>query len=67
VTVGSVVYDGGYGPAVLPVPDNAIVVAFAGCRRNAALTDPCDPLAKGARIDVLYAGSADGGATWSFR
>ena len=64
-TVTGVVYDGGYGPAVLPAPGGRIVVAFAGCRRNSALADPCDPLASGARIDVLYTESSDGGTTWT--
>jgi hypothetical protein len=64
-TVTGVVYGGAYGPAVLPAPGGRILVAFAGCRRNAALADPCDPLASGARIDVLYTESADGGTTWS--
>ncbi|MGZ4150494.1 MAG: sialidase family protein [Actinomycetota bacterium] len=64
-TVSGVVYDSGYGPAVLAVRGDGIVVTFAGCRRNAALTDPCDPLASGARIDLLYTESTNGGATWS--
>jgi hypothetical protein len=56
-------YNGGYGPAVLPVATTGIAVAVAGCRPNPNAPNPCNPLAKGARIDVLYRSSADS-ATW---
>jgi hypothetical protein len=39
-------------------------VATAGCRRNTRGNAPCAPLARGARIDVLYRISDDDGATW---
>ena len=64
-TVGGVVYTGGYGPAVLPLDTTQIGVAVAGCRRNTIAINPCYPFAPGARIDVLYRVTADGGATWS--
>jgi hypothetical protein len=65
VTVGKVRYDGGYGPAVLTAGTDGVVLAFAACRRNAALSVPCDPLAKGARIDILYAERPEGSLDWS--
>jgi hypothetical protein len=56
-------YDGAYGPAVQPYGAGGIAVAFAGCRRVAGLPDDCRPSAD-ARIDLLYAESADGGHSW---
>jgi hypothetical protein len=61
--VGGVGYLEGYGPAVLPFGTSQIAVAVAGCRRNAN-AQPCRPVARGARIDILYRHSADDGGTW---
>jgi hypothetical protein len=61
--VGGTGYLDGYGPAVLPFGTSQISVAIAGCRRNPR-AQPCRPLARGARIDVLYRHSADDAATW---
>ena len=61
--VGGAGYLDGYGPAVLPFGTSQIAVAIAGCRQNPA-AQPCRPLAKGARIDVLYAHSPDDGTSW---
>jgi hypothetical protein len=49
---------------VLPLDPARIAVAVAGCRRNQFSVHPCDPFAKGSRIDVLYVETPDGGATW---
>jgi hypothetical protein len=61
--VGGVGYPDGYGPAVVPFGTSRVAVAIAGCRRNAH-AQPCRPLARGARIDVLYRLTADDGASW---
>lgn len=61
--VGGVGYLDGYGPAVVPFGTSQVAVAVAGCRRNPH-AQPCRPLARGARIDVLSRLSADDGATW---
>jgi hypothetical protein len=63
-TIGGVRFLGGYGPAVVPFGASNIAVATAGCRRNTRGNAPCAPLARGARIDVLYRISDDDGATW---
>jgi hypothetical protein len=62
---GGTTYAGGYGPAVLPVALDELLVAFAGCRSRSGLSDPCDPSDPGARIDVLYTQSADAGSSWT--
>ena len=56
-------YDGGYGPAVLPVATTGVAIATAACRPNPRVPNPCNPLAKGARIDVLFRLSSDG-SSW---
>lgn len=56
-------YLDGYGPAVLPFGTSQLAVAVAGCRQNPR-AQPCRPLARGARIDVLYRHSPDNGTTW---
>ena len=61
--VGGSGYLDGYGPAVLPFGSSQVAVAIAGCRRNPH-AQPCRPLARGARIDMLYRHSADDGGTW---
>jgi hypothetical protein len=61
--VGGSGYLDGYGPAVLPFGTAQVAVAVAGCRRNSH-GQPCRPLARGARIDLLYRHSADNGGTW---
>lgn len=61
--VGGSGYLDGYGPAVLPFGTSQVAVAVAGCRRNPR-AQPCRPLARGARIDLLYRHSADDGGTW---
>jgi len=61
--VGGSGYLDGYGPAVLPFGSSQVAVAIAGCRRNPR-AQPCRPLARGARIDMLYRHSADDGGTW---
>jgi hypothetical protein len=58
--IAGIRYDGGYGPAMLPVAPTGIAVAVAACRPNPNAPNPCNPLAKGARIDVLYRFTADG-------
>jgi hypothetical protein len=58
-------YSGAYGPAVLPVAVDDLVVAFAGCRARSGVPDPCDPTDPDARIDVLYTESPDGGTSWA--
>ncbi len=63
-TIAGVRFDDGYGPAVLPLDPARIAVAVAGCRRNQFSARPCDPFAKGSRIDVLYVETPDDGATW---
>jgi hypothetical protein len=60
--VGGAGYLDGYGPAVLPFGTSQVAVAIAGCRRNPRAR-PCRPLARGARIDILYRHSPDG-ASW---
>lgn len=62
--IGGLRYEGGYGPAPIPVAPSGVAVAVAGCRPNPKATNDCNPLAKGARIDVLYRTSDDGTA-WS--
>jgi hypothetical protein len=57
-------YLDGYGPAVLPFGTSQVAVAIAGCRRNPG-GQPCRPLARGARIDMLYRHSADNGGSWA--
>ena len=64
LVAGGIAYGDGYGPAVLPTGRSHLLVAVAACRRNAALAHPCNPASPGARIDVLYTESTDGGATW---
>ena len=49
---------------MLPLDPARIAVAVAGCRRNQLSAHPCDPFAKGSRIDVLYVETPDGGTTW---
>ena len=61
--VGGAGYVDGYGPAVLPFGTSQIAIAVAGCRHN-PLAQPCRPLARGARVDVLYRHSPDNGTTW---
>jgi hypothetical protein len=61
--VGGAGYLDGYGPAVLPFGTSQVAVAIAGCRQNPNAL-PCRPLARGARIDVLYRDSPDDGTTW---
>lgn len=61
--VGGAGYLDGYGPAVLPFGASQVSVAIAGCRRDPG-AQPCRPLARGARIDVLYRHSADDGGSW---
>jgi hypothetical protein len=63
--VGGAAYAGGYGPAILPVAVDDVLVAFAGCRTRSAVADPCDPSDPGARIDVLYTETVDGGSSWT--
>ncbi len=63
VIVGGVRYVGGYGPAVLPASATRLAVALAVCRR-VSQGNPCDPSRSGARIDIVYTASADGGTTW---
>lgn len=63
-TIAGVRFDDGYGPAVLPLDPARIAVAVAGCRRNQLSAHPCDPFAKGSRIDVLYVETADSGTSW---
>jgi hypothetical protein len=63
--IGGVTYAGAYGPAVLPASLDELLVAFAGCRARSGVPDPCDPSDPGARIDVLYSESADGGSSWT--
>ena len=60
-----VTYSGAYGPAVLPAAGDDLLVAFAACRARSGVTDPCDPVDPGARIDVLYTESSDAGSSWS--
>jgi hypothetical protein len=61
--IAGVRYDGGYGPAVIPTSGSGIVVAVAACRPNPNVGNPCNPLATGARIDIVYRSSPDG-TTW---
>jgi hypothetical protein len=63
-TIAGTQFDDGYGPAVLPLDPARIAVAVAGCRHDLLTTHPCDPFAKGSRIDVLYVETPDGGTTW---
>jgi hypothetical protein len=56
-------YEGGYGPAVIPIAPTGLAVATAGCRHNPNTANACNPLARGARIDVLYRFTADA-VTW---
>ncbi len=60
-----VTYSGAYGPAVLPAAADDLLVAFAGCRARSGVPDPCDPSDPGARIDVLYTESSNGGSSWT--
>ena len=62
--VGGLTYADGYGPAVQPTGAAGVAVAVAGCRPNPPTIDPCDPVAAGSRIDILYRSTPDGGATW---
>jgi len=61
--VGGTGYLDGYGPAVLPCGTSQLTVAIAGCRRNPR-GQACRPLGRGARIDMLFAHSADDGTSW---
>jgi hypothetical protein len=63
-SIGGVRYDGGYGPAPLPIAPAGLAVAVAGCRPNPTAPNDCNPLAKGARIDVIYR-TSDDGTTWT--
>jgi hypothetical protein len=63
--VGGTTYAGGYGPGILPVAVDGVLVAFAGCRTRSVVSDPCDPSDPGARIDVLYTETVDGGSSWT--
>ena len=63
--LAGVTYPGAYGPAVLPVATDDLVVAFAACRARSGVPDPCDPSDRNARIDVLATESSDGGSSWS--
>ncbi|MEP6758682.1 MAG: hypothetical protein ABJB55_05765 [Actinomycetota bacterium] len=63
-TIAGTRFDDGYGPAVLPLDPAHIAVAVAGCRHDTLTKHPCDPFAKGSRIDVLYVETPDGGTTW---
>jgi hypothetical protein len=63
VTISGRVYDNGYGPAVVPFGAAGIVVAWAGCVHEPALSHPCRS-SKSARIDILEAETPDGGTTW---
>jgi hypothetical protein len=60
--IAGIRYDDGYGPAVVPVATTGLGIAAAACRPNPNAPNACAPLAKGARIDVLYRFSADGTA-----
>jgi hypothetical protein len=60
---GGVRYSGGYGPAALPLAPSGLAVAVAGCRPNLNASNDCNPLARGARIDVVYRTTADS-TTW---
>jgi hypothetical protein len=62
--IGAVTYVDGYGPAVLPVSPDGLLLAFAGCRAMSGVSDPCDASDPGARIDVVYTESLDGGTSW---
>jgi hypothetical protein len=62
--LAGVTYSGAYGPAVLPVANDDILVASAACRAR-SIPDPCDPADPRARIDVVYTESLDAGASWS--
>ncbi len=61
-TAGGTIYTDGYGPAVLPSGNSALLLAVAACRRNARLSNDCAAPA-GARVDVVFAESSDG-RTW---
>jgi hypothetical protein len=52
-------YNGGYGPAAIPTPSGGVALAVAACRPNPNVRNDCRPLAKGAKIDVLYRSSPD--------
>jgi hypothetical protein len=63
--LAGVTYAGAYGPAVLPVAADDLLIAYAACRARSGVPDPCDPTDPGARIDVLYTESPDGGTSWT--
>ncbi len=63
-TIDGRLYDGGYGPAVLPFGTEGISVAWAGCRHWFGRAKTCDSGSSKARIDVLERESTNGGATW---
>jgi hypothetical protein len=56
---GGGVYRGGYDAQVAIAPSGRIGVAWSGCR-----TAGCDLDSTLARVDLLWSGSPDGGATW---
>jgi hypothetical protein len=53
-------YKGGYDAEIAVGPPGTLGIAWSGCR-----TARCDVLSADARIDLLYAGSSDGGVSWS--
>jgi hypothetical protein len=63
--VRATTYADGYGPAVLPVAVDDVLVAFAGCRTRSGIPHPCDPSDPRVRIDVLYTETDDGGSSWT--
>lgn len=52
-------YRGGYDARVAIAPSGRVGVAWSGCR-----TQGCDLDSTLARVDLLWSGSTDGGATW---
>jgi hypothetical protein len=63
-TVHQIDYDGSYGPAVQPYGSGGLLVGFPGCRAVSLVND-CNNANPGARIDLLFSESVNGGAAWT--
>ncbi|MEO8477133.1 MAG: hypothetical protein ABI572_08795 [Actinomycetota bacterium] len=68
VTASGHRWAGATGASIAPFGADGLAAAYAACRSRPGVKDPClRPDAKGARIDVIYRESSDGGASWSSR
>jgi hypothetical protein len=66
-SAGGLRWAGAYGASAIPFGGDGLAVAYAACRSQQGVKDPCRPNARNARIDVLYRESTDDGANWTAR